>query len=270
MFNIIIKLSLIIFLSNLKCLNCAIYQYFNQCGSVSDSSDLNILQTLNGKIKGQCLDVPVSFSNGSKITNTVFRWLSIPYAEPPIGQNRFKKPIPVSSWNFVRNGTTWPNRCMQVDTSLNALPKSEDCLYLNVFARSDVYLNRNTTLAPILIFIHGGSFTGGSSTDDRFEGSTLVSMSGIIVATINYRLDAFGFLHLAGSDATGNQGFLDQHLALKWVYDNALSFGGDNSKITIAGQSAGSWSVGYHLFYPNSWPYFRNAILESGAPTYKC
>lgn len=77
------------------------------------------------------------------------------------------------------------------------------------------------------------------------------------------------FRFAEGTDATGNQGFLDQSLALKWIYDNAFSFGGDNSKITISGESAGSWSVGYHLFYPGSWPYFRNAIMESGGPTYK-
>ena len=119
------------------------------------------------------------------------------------------------------------------------------------------------------MFIHGGSFTSGSSTDDKFEASTLVSMSGIIVVTINYRVDAFGFLHLAGTDATGNQGFLDQNMALQWVYNNAHTFGGDKTRITISGESAGSWSVGYHLFFPGSWPLFRNAILESGAPTYK-
>ncbi len=109
----------------------------------------------------------------------------------------------------------------------------------------------------------------GSSTDDRFEASTLVSMNGIIVVTINYRLDALGFLHLKDSSATGNQGFLDQVMALKWVYDNANSFGGDNSKITVSGESAGAWSVGYHLFYPGSWLNFRNAIMESGGPFYK-
>ena len=84
-----------------------------------------------------------------------------------------------------------------------------------------------------------------------------------------FRLDAFGFLYLDDSIATGNQGFLDQNMALKWIYNNAFSFGGDNSKITVSGQSAGSWLVGFHLFYPDSWPYFRNAIMLSGTPLYK-
>ena len=77
---------------------------------------------------------------------------------------------------------------MQFDSSKNILPKSEDCLYLNVFAPFTAFLNRNQSLTPILVFIHGGSFTGGSSTDDRFEASTLVALKGIIVVTINYRL----------------------------------------------------------------------------------
>ena len=244
-------------------------QYFELCKSIPSDSNLTLLTTLNGKIRGQCLTVPVSYSNGSKISNNVLRFLSIPYAQPPIGQNRFKSPIPASSWENVRNGTNWPNRCMQFDSSANQLPKSEDCLYLNIFVPADSYLNRNQYLTPIFVFIHGGSFTGGSSTDDRFEASTLVSMKGIIVVTLNYRVDAFGFMAISGSDATGNQGFLDQSLALKWIYENAYTFGGDNSKITLSGESAGAWSVGYHLFYPKSWPYFRNAILQSGGPTYK-
>ena len=89
----------------------------------------------------------------------------------------------------------------------------------------------------------------------------------MIVVSFNYRLNVFGFLHLADSDASGNVGFLDQTMAMKWVYENTKSFGGDNSKITVFGESAGSWSVGFHLFYRESWPYFRNAIMESGAPT---
>lgn len=86
------------------------YQYFDTCSSLSAESDVNILTTLNGKIKGNCLNVPVSYSNGSKITGNVFRWLSIPYAQPPIKENRFKKALPVNSWTNILNGTNWPNR----------------------------------------------------------------------------------------------------------------------------------------------------------------
>ena len=88
----------------------------------------------------------------------------IPYAEPPVNLNRFKRPIPVSSWQNIINGTEWPNLCMQ--SGRKALPVSEDCLYLNVFVPYDTYLNRNLSLSPILVFIHGGSFTSGN--ENRF------------------------------------------------------------------------------------------------------
>lgn len=95
-----------------------------------------------------------------------------------------------------------------------------------------------------------------------------MGMQDIIVVTINYRLNALGFLHLSGeSDASGNQALLDQYTALKWISENAATFGGDSSKITISGESAGAWSVGYQLFMPASWGYFRNAIMQSGGPT---
>ena len=177
----------------------------------------------------------MSYSNGSKINYDVFSWLSIPYAMPPINQNRFKKPIPVNNWPGVINGTDMPKACKQ-----NNDPTSEEnCLYLNVFARSDTYLNRKINLRPILVFIHGGDFTGGSSS--QYDQSTVVAMSGIVVITIQYRLDVFGFLRLEGTEATGNQGLLDQNLALKWIFDNAFVFGGDKTKITISGESAGNF-----------------------------
>ncbi len=99
------------------------------------------------------------------------------------------------------------------------------------------------------------------------DGSKLAALSKIIVVTINYRLGIYGFLSIKDTGAKGNQALLDQNLAMKWVYDNAASFGGDNTKITIGGESAGSWSVGYHLIFKKSWPYFKNAILQSGNPT---
>lgn len=91
--------------------------------------------------------------------------------------------------------------------------------------------------------------------------TVLASLSNEVVVTINYRLGIFGFFYKDGTEAKGYQALLDQNLALKWVYDNAATFGGDISRITIGGESAGSWSVGYHLIFPKSWLFFRNAIL---------
>ena len=124
-------------------------------------------------------------------------------------------------------------------------------------------MNKNKTLNPVLVWIHGGGFVIGGTEESSHEPSTIVAMSGAVVVAIQYRLDVFGFLSLDQTNATGNQGILDQSLALKWIYENIQSFGGDPSKITIQGESAGASSVFYHLIYPESWPYFRNAIVQS-------
>ena len=144
---------------------------------------------------------------------------------------------------------------------------SEDCLYLNLFIQQNTFSNKQKELKPVWIFIHGGSLTSGSTSESFYDPSFIVATNDIIVVTIQYRLNVFGFLHLADSVAGGNQGFLDQTMAMKWVYENAEKFGGDKTRITISGESAGSWSVGYHLFDKESWPYFRNAIMQSGGPT---
>jgi len=249
------------------------YPYFPECSCFN--SEATILNSNNGKIKGTCYNVTVNYGSKPKSSNQVLTWLGIPYAEPPINNLRFKKPIPIKSWNDTLDGTNWPNKCVQIVDELGVPTGrksfSEDCLYLNVFVPYEVYVksvieNNSKYRVPILLYIHGGAFLIGSPADDRTEPSTLIAATNIIVVSINYRLGAFGFLHIKNTEATGNQGILDQHLALKWVYENANRFGGDRTRITIAGQSAGSWSVGYHLIYKPSWPYFRNAILESGTP----
>ena len=277
-------LSLIIFVLN-SFTNC--YPYFPECSSsLINNKNTTVLETLNGKVKGTCYNVTVNYGSKPKSSNQVLTWLGIPYAEPPINDLRFRKPIPIKSWNQTLDGSIWPNKCVQISSSFDRSKRSfgifgsekshkifssEDCLYLNVFVPYDVYVKSviegdSKYRAPILLYIHGGAFLIGSPADDRTEPSTLIAASNIIVVSINYRLGAFGFLHIKNTEATGNQGILDQHLALKWVYENANRFGGDKTRITIAGQSAGSWSVGYHLMYRPSWPYFRNAILESGTP----
>ena len=219
---------------------------FDICEKVPLDSNLTIADTLNGNIKGLCQTVPVSYSNSSTISADVFSWRSIPYAEPPINTYRFRRSIPVNKWSGVKEATKYPNSCFQMDDITRKTIGSEDCLYLNVFVRSDIYLNRKKALSPILVFIHGGDFVGGSSSD--YDQSTIVAMSGIVAVTIQYRLDAFGFLRLEGTDATGNQGLLDQHLALKWIFDNARYFGGDQKKITINGESTGADSVFFCFF----------------------
>ena len=240
---------------------------FNKCNTnvIDTASYSNILDTLNGKIRGECYNISVNYANETKTYSNVMNWLSVPYAEPPIKENRFKNPVPKKNWENVIDGTTWPKACTQRFSSTS----KEDCLFLNIFVKQDIFVNRNKSLVPILFFIHGGGLVGGETAMDYYESSTLAAYGDIIVVTIQYRLDLFGFLHLTDSLAKGNQGFLDQNLALKWVFENADRFGGDRTRITICGESSGAASVGYHLIYEKSWPYFRNAIMESGGPNPK-
>jgi acetylcholinesterase len=114
------------------------------------------------------------------------------------------------------------------------------------------------------VFIHGGGFYMGSSTLESYDPRILVAKTGIIAVNMQYRLGAFGFLYLNDQRAPGNMGLLDQVLALKWIHDNIIHFGGDKHRITIMGQSAGAASVNFHMFSPLSKNLFRNAILESG------
>ncbi len=250
------------------------YPYFPNCSPVNG----NILTTLNGNISGACYNVSVNSANGVTF-NSVMTWLAVPYAQPPVNNLRFANPVPYGSWNSTLDGTNWPNPCIQVAGSSPANITAsginsngqEDCLYLNIFVPYTVYYNsvilKNVSArAPIYLFIHGGSFDSWASSYDQFEPSTLVAASNMIVVTIQYRLASFGFMYINGTNLSGNQAIWDQNMAMQWVYNNSALFGGDNTRITIGGQSAGSQSVGYHLLFPPSWPYFTNAILESGTP----
>lgn len=242
-------------------------QNFDLCSSINVTDKDRIVKTLDGQIKGDCYEVPVTYSDNKTVNYNVFSWRGIPFAEVPTGSKRFMKPVPVTNWIDIKQTTEWPSGCPQSPLPPFSLPIiSEDCLYLNIFSRNDTYLNRANELKPMMIWIHGGSLLSDSSASDIWEPSTLVAAGDVIVASINYRLGIFGFLHLSDTKATGNIGLLDQQLAIKWIYDNAEKFGGDKKKITIFGESAGSFSVGFHLFMEPSWPYFRNAIMESGAP----
>lgn len=223
------------------------------------TTTLGPVQGLRKTVKGRDVDV----------------YYGIPFARPPIGALRFKHPQPAEPWNGVRNAVTKPNSCFQSpDTSFNRFsgvemwnpntPMSEDCLYLNV------WVPRGFGSQPpraTLVWIFGGGFWSGTSTLDVYDGSKLAAKENVIVVSINYRLGPLGFLYTATEDAPGNQGLLDQVMALKWVYDNVANFGGSQETVTIFGESAGAVSVGFHLMSPLSMNYFSRAILQSASPT---
>ncbi|KAK8775953.1 hypothetical protein V5799_030703 [Amblyomma americanum] len=162
---------------------------------------------------------------------------------------------------------------MQLNGALQDLPwfqiddgvSSEDCLYLNVWVTECVAVNSTCPLKPVLVWLHGGAFRGGSSTMDVYNGGTLAASGDIVVVTLNYRLGAFGFLSLNVSDIPGNMGLYDQHLALRWLRSNVQYFGGDPKRIVLAGQDAGATSVGLHLISPLSRRLIRRAVLIGGA-----
>ncbi|XP_015786761.1 cholinesterase 1 [Tetranychus urticae] len=223
-----------------------------------------ILKISPGLIKGTSVDF-----RGVK----VYQFLGIPYAEPPLDELRFKKPVPKKPWNGVLSVNKWSTACMQpVIPGVNGddLTISEDCLILNVFTTQDAFQDQRNgnqnELRPVMVWIHGGSFVFGSaSKQDSYDGTPLVAIKDVIVVALNYRLGPLGFLHLPEAGVPGNMGLWDQQLALKWVKDNIEYFGGDPDKVTIFGESAGAVSVSAHLISPQSRGLFKNVILQSGS-----
>ncbi len=189
-------------------------------------------------------------------------FFNIPYASAV----RFAPPGPREAWTAVRDATKRGPACSQgVDAITMTKPEqAEDCLALNVWTPS------TTGKAPVMVFIHGGSFTNGSGNMALYDGANL-QKRGVVAVTINYRLGAFGFLahpelsKTSGRDASGNQGFLDQIAALQWVKANIARFGGDPSNVTVFGESAGAISVCLHVVSPLSKGLFHKAISQSGS-----
>ncbi|XP_074839066.1 acetylcholinesterase [Carettochelys insculpta] len=223
-----------------------------------------VVSTRAGRLRG--LRLPV-------LSGHVSAFLGIPYAEPPVGALRFRRPEPKQPWAGVLEATAFQRACHQyVDTLYPGFPgmemwnpnreMSEDCLYLNVWAPSPRPRN-----ASVLVWIYGGGFYSGSASLDVYDGRYLAHAEQLVLVSMNYRVGAFGFLALPGSaEAPGNVGLLDQRLALRWVRDNVHLFGGNPRAVTLFGESAGAASVGLHLLAPASRPLFRRAVLQSGAP----
>jgi carboxylesterase type B len=206
-----------------------------------------IVTTNDGKISG-------------RTTGSVDHWLGIPYAQPPVGALRWEPPQPAAAWTGVRAAINYGNECTQFG---NPTINTEDCLYLNVFAPAVIPTGAKL---PVLFWIHGGGNVSGSG--DQFDGSLLAQSDNIIVVTINYRLGPFGILDLPGlssAEPTGNFSLLDMEEALRWTQSNISAFGGDPSKVTIAGESAGGMAVCSLLASPPAKGLFSAAIMESGS-----
>ncbi|XP_031627274.1 esterase B1-like [Contarinia nasturtii] len=188
-----------------------------------------------------------------------YSFRGIPYAKPPVGELRFKAPVPVEPWSEPLNAFDYGNMCSQ--RLRQSPPCSEDCLFLNVFVPSV----NHTEKLPVLFFIHGGRFTGGSGDDSRYGPDFQIERE-IILVTANYRTGILGFMSLGTPDYSGNMGLKDQQLAMKWIYENIEAFGGDKNRITIGGMSSGSQSVGLHQINKKSSKYYNQILSISGTP----
>lgn len=197
-------------------------------------------------------------------------YFGIPFAKPPVGELRWKAPQPLDSWTGVKETKKFGPRPVQAivfgDMKSRSDGLSEDCLYLNVWTPA----RRNTSGLPVLVYFYGGGFVAGDGSEPRYDGAAMAK-KGIVVVTVNYRLNIFGFFAHpelsaeAPYKASGNYGLLDQHHALKWVQKNIAAFGGDPKRVTIAGESAGSISVSAQMASPLSKDLIAGAIGESGA-----
>lgn len=194
----------------------------------------------------------------------------IPFAAPPVGKLRWQPPQPAAAWEGVKKATAFGARCMQApiysDMVFRDPGPSEDCLYLNVWTPAQ---SADAKL-PVMVWIYGGGFAAGATSEPRQDGSKLAE-KGVVVVSMNYRLGIFGFLahpeltKESSHQASGNYGLLDQAAALDWVHKNIAAFGGNPDKVTIFGESAGSISVSAQMASPLSKDLIHGAIGESGS-----
>ena len=198
----------------------------------------------------------------------VMVYRGIPYAAPPIGENRWRAPQPPASWSGVRPATAFAPRCIQSGFAPGAdqVLSSEDCLYLNVWTPA----KSQDELYPTMLWIHGGGFFTGSGNGPQYDAQHLAA-KGAVVVTFNYRLGTFGFFAHpeltaeSPNNASGNYAMLDAIAALEWIYNNISAFGGDPTNVTVFGESAGAIAVSALLSSPLSLGLIHRAILQSRA-----
>ncbi|MEO7386506.1 MAG: carboxylesterase family protein [Gammaproteobacteria bacterium] len=228
------------------------------CGMAGKAEPADHVTTDGGALRGARVD-------------GVFAFRGIPYAAPPVGEQRWRPPQPVVPWSGVRSAIDYAPSCAQPVSAIFQLPSggngtatSEDCLTLNVWSPN----TRPATPLPVMVWIHGGGFSQGSGNLAGLNGTAL-PLQGVVVVTVNYRLAMFGFLahpELARpGDPVGNYGLLDAAAALGWVQRNIAAFGGDPRRVTLFGESAGADAVNYLMVMPAARGLFQQAISQSSS-----
>uniref|UniRef100_A0A914WTT7 Carboxylesterase type B domain-containing protein n=1 Tax=Plectus sambesii TaxID=2011161 RepID=A0A914WTT7_9BILA len=226
------------------------------CGNLT-ARESPMVKTKYGELEGE----RVESTEGRKVD----AFLGIPYAKPPIGDLRFKKPQSPDRWEGIRSAKSFGNVCMQpvFFPSLNATKIDEDCLFLNVI--TPAWAPPDPSGFPVMMWIYGGAFYLGSSVEYGYRGLAkgLVA-EGVIVVTINYRLGLWGFLSTGDDVCPGNLGLWDQTKALEWIHDTIGQFNGDSSRVTVFGISAGGASTDFLTLSPHSQNLFDRAIPMAG------
>ncbi|XP_029633054.1 acetylcholinesterase [Octopus sinensis] len=232
----------------------------------ADASQDPIVTTSKGKVRGFRKNV-----DGKQVDV----YYGIPFAKPPLGNLRFRHPQPNDPWSGIFNATVKPNSCMQGFDKIFKnfsgenvwhanTPRSEDCLYLNVYVPK---VKKPIKNKAVFVWIYGGGFYSGTSTLDIYDPSYLVLLNDVIVVSIQYRVSVLGFLALGIPEAPGNAGMFDQLMGLDWIQREIRNFGGNPRNVTLFGESAGAASVAFHLVSPLSRSKFDRAILQSGSLT---
>jgi para-nitrobenzyl esterase len=234
--------------ARLKCLYLIAAPLLVAHSAYAQGSPSTVVQTDSGTVRGVAKAGVIS-------------WKGIPFAAPPVGILRWRVPQSTIPWTGVRDASQFGPACMQADD----LPKSEDCLTLNVWKPEPA-----AQPLPVMVWIYGGAMVHGNTA--QYPGDALAAQ-GVIVVSMNYRMGRLGFFAHpalaaeAPNDVRGNYGYMDQLAALKWVQRNIAAFGGDPKQVTIFGESAGGGSVMSHLESPMSRGLFARAILQSpGTP----
>ncbi|KAK8750435.1 hypothetical protein OTU49_014826 [Cherax quadricarinatus] len=224
-----------------------------------------VVQTKSGLIRGFRRNV---------FGQNLDSFYGIPFAKPPVGNLRYKKPVPVDPWPGILDTVKLPHTCVQEPFNYFPgfigeqiwnpnTPLSEDCLYLNIWAPARLR-EPGVEKTEVLVWIYGGGYMGGTTTLDIYDAHIMALTNNFIVTSMQYRCGAFGYLYLDMEDAPGNVGMYDQALAMKWIRDNIAFFGGNPDRITLFGESAGAGSIAVHLLSPVSSHLFDRAILQSG------